>query len=130
MVMRRDKFGDQYYTLIGGGIEVGEEPKDALARELKEETGFKLTKAAAVFKEEAGDPFGTQYIYVCECDGDEPILAADSTEAKLNAMGQNIHTPTWLSLGDLKDVTFRSERLKQAIINGIAHGFPDKPHVL
>jgi ADP-ribose pyrophosphatase YjhB (NUDIX family) len=30
--MRRDKFGMQYYTLIGGGVDVGEDHETALRR--------------------------------------------------------------------------------------------------
>lgn len=38
---------DDYWDLMGGGIEYDEEPIDALSREIKEETGLKITKISA-----------------------------------------------------------------------------------
>lgn len=130
LVMRRDKFGERYYTLIGGGMRPGEAPQQTAARELLDEASMKLTKAQPVFKEEAGDPYGTQYIYLCECEGDEPALSPTTEEAKINALGQNLYTPQWLPIEEFKTVVFRSERLQKAIVAGIENGFPDKPIVL
>jgi ADP-ribose pyrophosphatase YjhB (NUDIX family) len=130
LVMRRDKFGQQYFTLIGGGMRVGETTRQTLERELMEETCMKVTSAQPVFKEEAGDPYGTQYVYVCEVEGDEPKLAPDSEEAKINELGQNLHSPQWMAIDEFKTATFHSGRLQQAIITGIEKGFPEKPTIL
>jgi 8-oxo-dGTP pyrophosphatase MutT (NUDIX family) len=128
--MRRDKFGHRYYTLVGGSMAPGETTEQTVARELMEETSMKLTSLKPVFKEEAGDPYGTQYIYVCECEGDELVLSPDSEEAKINELGQNLHSPQWMSVEEFKTVPFRSPRLQKAILAGIENGFPDKPTVL
>jgi ADP-ribose pyrophosphatase YjhB (NUDIX family) len=130
LVMRRDKFGDRYYILVGGSMGPGETTEQALERELREETSLKLTSAKPVFKEDAGDIYGTQYIYLCECEGDEPVLAPDSEEAKINALGQNLYTPLWISIEEFKTVRFRSKRLHAAVIAGIEHGFPEKPTLI
>jgi 8-oxo-dGTP diphosphatase len=111
LVMRRDKFGQRYYTLVGGSMGPGETTDQTLVRELFEETSMKLISGKAVFKEEAGDPYGTQFIYLCECEGDEPVLSPNSEEVKINALGQNLHTPQWMSIEEFKTVPFRSERL-------------------
>ena len=37
LVMHRNKFGSEYYALIGGGVDPGESPSDALMREVKGE---------------------------------------------------------------------------------------------
>ena len=128
--MRRDKFGHQYYTLVGGSMAPGETTEQTIRRELLEETGMHLVSAKPVFKEEAGDPYGTQYIYLCEVEGEEPKLSPDSEEAKINELGQNLHTPQWMSVEEFKTVPFRSERLQQAILAGIQNGFPEQPTVL
>lgn len=126
LVTKRNKFGDEYYTLIGGGVDLGESNEHALVRELYEETGMKIERARLVFIEEAGEPYGTQYVYLCEDPGGEPELRPDSDEAKISAMGKNIYESTWLKIKDLKDATFRSERLKLAVLEAIDKGFPEE----
>jgi 8-oxo-dGTP diphosphatase len=129
LVMHRDKFGHEYYTLLGGGMRGGEAAEDALRRELAEESGFSLTSGRLVFIEEAGDPYGTQYIYLCETQGATPKLAENSPEAGLMPFG-NKHTPMWLSLEEFPKVEFRSKVLQQAIMFGLKYGFPKDPVAL
>lgn len=126
LVMHRNKYGRQYYTLIGGGMQGGETAEQTLRRECIEEAGFKLLSGRLVYIEEAGDPYGTQYIYLCEVEGDEPALAEYSTEAKLFPLG-NEHTPMWLPIQDLHSAEFRSPELRDAILHGIQFGFPQQP---
>jgi 8-oxo-dGTP diphosphatase len=126
LVMHRNKFGHEYYTLVGGGVQGNESAEQALRREMAEECGFNVSGGRLVFIEEAGDPYGTQYIYLCEVEGDQPQLAADSAEAALVAMG-NVHTPMWAPIDQLETVPFRSEELKQAIMYGLKYGFPEQP---
>lgn len=125
LVMRRDKFGKMYDTLPGGNIEVGESLEDAVRRELKEETSITIGDAKLVFIEDAGHPYGMQYIYLCEYESGEPRLSPKSEEALINKLGKNIHEPGWLSLADLPKTTFLSEQLKQKIVRGVEHGFPE-----
>lgn len=130
LVMHRNKFGHEYYTLLGGGVIAGESEEQALRREMIEESGFVITKGRLVFVEEAGAPYGDQYIYLCEADGADPRLHPESEEAKIYELGQNLHTPMWIPVKDLPGLAFRSPELQQAIIFGLEHGFPEKPVVL
>jgi ADP-ribose pyrophosphatase YjhB (NUDIX family) len=132
LVMHRNKFGHQYYTLVGGGIKSGETPQHTLVREIREETSLHATHARHVFTEEAGDPYGTQYIFLCAvADNDGTVkLLPTADEAHINALGKNLHTPMWLPLQDLPNVPFRSERLKEKILHGLKNGFPDTPQTV
>lgn len=127
LLIHRNKFGSEYYTLPGGGIDAGETAEQALKREVQEECGFTVLSARPIFVEEAGNPFGTQYIYLCEVEGQEPQLAPHSAEAKIHAMGQNLYTPKWVSLKELPQIQFRSEALKTTILHAQKVGYPEKP---
>jgi ADP-ribose pyrophosphatase YjhB (NUDIX family) len=127
LVMKRDKFGHKYYTLVGGGVDFGEEPLQSLVREVKEEASMELSNPRLVFIEHPGDPYGTQYIYHCDYVSGEPQLAANSIEAVINKDGQNLYQTAWLSLKDLNDSPFLSETLKLAILEALKNGFPEQP---
>jgi len=130
LVMHRHKFGKEYYNLVGGGIDFGETAEEALYREIKEETGVVFQNPRLVFVQEAGDPYGTQYIYLCDYVSGEPSLNPASEEALIHAGGQNLYTPMWLPLEKLPDVPFVMENLKQAILDSISKGFPERPLAL
>ncbi len=130
LVMHRNKFGKEYYTLIGGNVEMGETTEQALVREVRDETSLKIASYRHVCTEEAGSIYGNQYIYLCEYPGGDIELSPESDEAHINKLGKNLYTPMWLPLDKLADVPFVSERLKQFILEGLRHGFPDSPRQL
>jgi len=129
LVIKRDKFGKKYNVLVGGGVEMGESPEEALLREAVEETGLKITEFRLVFIEEAGKPYGTQYIYLCKDPGGEIALDEKSIEKWLNTNTDNKYSPDWLPLSELKsnDVPFRSDKIRSAILNALKNGWPKEP---
>lgn len=129
LVMKRNKFGKEYYTLVGGGVDPGETLEQSLVRELYEETGVTAQSARLVFVEQAGTLYGDQYIYLCDGASGEPALNPNSEEAKISSLGQNTYQPMWLALSELPNVPFVSEALKQRILAGFTSGFPAQPEV-
>ncbi len=127
LVMKRNKFGDIYYVLVGGGLDPGETPEQALVREVEEEASMTVTKYRKVFIEPAWDRFGDQHIYLCQDPGGEPHLQSDTSEAKLNAIGGNTFQPLWMAFDDLPKVKFRSPTIQKEIIRCLKDSFPDKP---
>ena len=127
LVLHRNKFGKEYDTLPGGNIELHETPEAALVREVFEETSVHFTDPRLVFVEEAGNPYGTQFVYLCTYQSGEPALQEGSEEHLIHALGKNLYEPRWLSLQKLQDSEFLSETLKQAILQGVLTGFPEQP---
>lgn len=127
LVMHRNKFGTEYETLPGGGVEVGESPEAAVVRELQEETSVIVSDARLVFIEESGDPYGTQFVYLCTYGSGEPMLAPDSEEAFINKLGENLYEPRWVQIADLPNLPFVSEKLKAKILESLASEFPEEP---
>ncbi|HSX15378.1 MAG TPA: NUDIX domain-containing protein [Candidatus Saccharimonadales bacterium] len=127
LVIKRNKFGMVYYTLPGGGIELGEEPEQTLRREMQEEAGLAVGAVRPVFVEDAGDMYGMQYIYLCEYQGGEPRISPGTIEAELNAKGQNTYEAMWLPVDQLLQVPFRSTSVRDAVLQGVRSGFPETP---
>jgi len=127
LVLHRNKFGQEYDILIGGGVEMGESPEEALLREIQEECGVSVSQPRLVFIEQAPDPYGVQYIYLCQYVSGEPVLDSNSTEFKISELGSNHYQPVWRNVADLGKLPFKSTALKNAIINSINNGFPDQP---
>lgn len=127
LVMKRNKFGHKYLTLIGGGVDLGEELLQTLYREVKEESGLQVQNPRLVFIEHSDELYGTQYIYLCDYVSGEPKLSEHSIEAKINQDGKNLYETSWMPTAEFKTAPFLSETLKQAILNGLEKGWPAEP---
>lgn len=132
LLMLRKKNGEEYYTLVGGLVAEGEDQEKALAREVFEETGLKVTKAQLVYIQNLQDPYSSQFIYTCDV-GPNPDLAAiqpGSEEDILNKSGDNMHYLQWMDIARFKELEFRTSALQSAVAKGLADGFPNQPTVV
>lgn len=127
LVMHRNKFGTEYDTLPGGNVEMGETLEQALYREVSEETQVVFTEPHLVILEHAGDPYGDQYIFLCQYVSGEPQLHPNSEEEHINRLGKNLYKPAWVQLSDLHTRPFLSEKLKAQILDCTAMGWPAAP---
>lgn len=130
LVMRRNKMGQRYMVIPGGRLEPGEEPEEALIREMAEETMVEVANSRLVFIEEPNDGrWGTQYIYLCDYRSGKPQLHPDSDEMKSNLEAINLYEPMWVPLDKFPNQVFpfRSARLAKEITTALSKGFPDEP---
>jgi len=131
LLMRRDKEGSQYFTLVGGKIDDNETAEQTLVREMREETGMIVTKARMVFIEQHPEPYNEQYIYLCEVAPHEAIgIQASSEEEILNRLGFNTHTPVWVDANVLARLPFLTPTLQAAMVKALKKGFPNEAAVI
>ncbi len=68
-----------YYTIPAGHLEMGEEPEEAVLREIYEETKLKILSIEYLLQEELRDEcrqgadYHLWYLYLCQCDGEPQI---------------------------------------------------------
>jgi len=131
LVMRRNKYGSEYYTLVGGREDKEEALEQTLIREVKEEASLDVIKAKLVFIEKHPEPYSQQYIYLCEVTPfREAAIQNDSEEGQMNKHEANIHTLFWAKTDSFDRLPFRTPQLQQAIVNALKNGFPDEAIVL
>ena len=118
---------------IGGKFEEGESPEDCLLREVREETGLRLTRwryrAVVTF---VSDEWGTEYMHLFTADAWEGELRTDCDEGVLEWIDRDrlLQLPIWegdkifLRLLD-EDAPFfslklryKGERLAEAVLDG------------
>lgn len=128
LVMHRNKYGSEYFTLVGGQVRENETLEQGLVREIQEETGLHVTEARLVFTEHHPAPYNEQYIYVCKVapHGDIQIQDA-SEEGFMNRLDMNIHTPYWININSFETLNFRTPQLQNAIVQALKKGFPARP---
>ena len=125
LVMHRNKYGSEYFTLVGGRVNDREDIEHALVREIKEETGLDVTAARLVFVEEHAEPYNEQYVFLCEVGPyDKVKLQDNSEESFLNKMDANTHQPVWVEESLFPRIPFRTIQLQNAITDALKKGFP------
>ncbi len=127
LLMYRNKYNHEYYSLVGGGIELNETPIEALYREVYEETNLKIDQARLVIDENAGEIYGHHLIFLCRYVEGQLKLREDSIEFELNEKGENVFKPVWVSIDQLDTVNLLPKELKITLISMIKNGFPDEP---
>ena len=128
LVMYRNKHGSEYFTLVGGRVNEGENIEQALVREIREETGLTITSAKLVFTEIHPAPYNEQYIYLCDVAPHGDVAIQDySEEGMMNKLDINIHQPQWIHIDSFARIQFRTPQLQEAITKSLKKGFPYEP---
>jgi ADP-ribose pyrophosphatase YjhB (NUDIX family) len=127
LLMRRNKDGSQYFTLVGGRKEDDETVEQCLIREVREETGLEIKEYRQVYFEPHKSPYNNQHIFVCTVQSHSEIKLQEwSEEAQLNnkQFVDNTHTPMWVALSSFSNLAFRTPQLHDEIKKALKKRFP------
>lgn len=91
---------NEYHVFPGGGVEKGENPEQAVLRELKEETTIEV-KIIKLLEHRLYDDGTENYSYLCEYVSGEPKLADDSPEKLEMKNGTQYYNPIWVKISEL-----------------------------
>ena len=129
LVLKRNKFGKHFYTLPGGGIEHGESPMEAAARELQEETSVTARIIRQVMSDNSPEFGRTRYFLAAYQDG-EPILSENSVEFAKTNQGMNTYQPMWVTIDSLSEIDLLPPAVSEKIQQYGDGDWPEDPIVL
>lgn len=112
LLIERVKNGDHYWVIPGGGIEEGEEEKEAACRELQEELSIDVER-------EQLNPF----CHITMNDKDEVYYQIEIERQEFEICGEekersnelNIYNPVWIKIEQALKIDLRPEEIKSEI---------------
>lgn len=99
LLIHRWKNGDEYWVLVGGGVEEGEDLVEALKREVLEEASLRLKNWEVEIEHEA---MGMMHkIFRCVTDEGEPVLGGPEKEADSD---ENRYVLEWVDFSTIAEI--------------------------
>ena len=111
LVIRRQKQGRDYCVLPGGGVESGEQPRDAALRELAEETGLAGVVDCYLGSVTHADRTAHYFRVVVE-PGPMALGGPELSTASVD----NRYAPEWISLDDLDEANLQPVEARALVL--------------
>lgn len=124
LVLKRNKYGNKFFVLPGGGIDKGETPQQAAEREVREETSIESNTVRAVYREEVPE-FGETIYFLSEYVSGDPMLSPDSEEALATKEGDNVYEPIWIDTSDVATVRLLPTGVQAQLVHDLESGFDE-----
>jgi len=127
LLMWRKKLGKEYYVFPGGHPEKKEKLKDALIREINEETTITIKIIKKIYTHIYTD--GSKGIYyLCEYKRGVPKLGPSIEKAR-NRTGIDLYKPEWKNIKDLNKLLVYPMEIRDWLISDIKNGFKQTPRM-
>lgn len=128
LLIKRNRPGfGRYYVFPGGGVEGGEDPRAAVKRELREETGLKVKIGQEAFF--GFVPSGARHTYFLAQASFLPVAlpkqAEENHPARIKIRGTT--EPVWVSLRAFRRLRVLPEVVHQMMLTALRQGFSKHP---
>ena len=113
-----------FFSYPGGHVELGEDTKTAVIREVLEETNIQteivktLANIQLFFQREDGKPFheiGFYYLLKSK----QPLKTTNFYKEEIDKGRKRVHEFTWITLEELKSLDVRPTALKEVLLKGL-----------
>lgn len=126
LLIHRTQQGKQFWVLPGGGVEKNEKVKDAVVRELKEETSVDAAIIKLIYIHKYPGINHKHYYYLCKYVSGIPKLG-DFNELQTMKNKDQTYEPVWVEIKKLPRMLLYPLEIRDWIIEDYENGFEDTP---
>lgn len=122
LLMHRIYKGIEYWVIPGGHIQKGEDPTNAVLREIEEETSIIVSNPKLVFEFRNYMPKGENgkenydFYYLCDYVSGTPTLGG---EEKLKNNTENFFEPMWVKLSNVAELNILPKFAKEWVLESL-----------
>lgn len=130
-LIERFRAGKHYFVFPGGGVNEGETPREAVVREMEEETGLQI-KVKRKLAEIHFDLSYQIYYLIEKISGEYGTGTGEEfTDADPDNPTQGIYIPTWMPVSELSQHNnVYPTDLAKLVVKSVHDGWPEKPIVV
>lgn len=129
-LIERFRDGKHYFVFPGGGADKGETPEQAAIREMKEETGLRVTVGCKLAEIHFG--LSIQHYFFVEYLGGEfgSGTGEEYTDADPDHPAQGVYIPIWMPIPELLDhKNVYPAEIVELVLQSVEAGWPEEPVV-
>ena len=124
-LLERNRRGTRYFVFPGGGVDKGETPEQAAAREADEELGVQVNVVRLVAEVTYhGMP---QYFFLAEVTGGEFGAGYGKEMSSAAESDQGSYHPCWIPVTELTTLPVLPSIVARYVYNAFRDGWPEHP---
>jgi len=118
LIKRTRPSREEYWVFPGGLVEEGENAKEALIRECREELGIKIKVGELLIKEELDiyEEKFWEYFYLCEKTGGKLGTGNGPEYSEYKEKGWGTHEPVLVPKDEIKNLNLLPEEVKNLVL--------------
>lgn len=125
-LIKRQNKNHHYFVFPGGGVEAGETIKEAVLREVKEETCMKVAISKLIYHHHYIG-HSDQYFYLCEHLEGEPKLGNFNEKQDMAKNEDQWYEPKWIGLNELNKLLVYPLEIRDWLLEDVNNSFEKTP---